>query len=233
MLAVAILGLIAMTIYRFVETTLFAVRVSSEHVRETGLMEAFTGYLRNQMQSLPAFRNGAISGEAHRFNNVPSDELRWIASPGSGLLTRNATGEWNVTLTIQRVKGSKEFELGFRRQDVEARSDASWLPLLPDVSGFEVRYFDTRAMAWMDKWTDIAVRPALVEVKLWRGGSPDAYDVILPLPVNTGMAPPGAPGTPGNPVIPGISGSIPTAPSAGVPRGYRPQLLRPPRRLTR
>jgi len=220
MLAVAILALIAVSIFRFVMATVTAVQVSSEQIRDTVLMEAFSHYLREQMQALPPGRQGAIIGEAHRFDGVSTDELRWVCGPGPGLFTRNASGEWFSTLTIQRAKLGKGYVLGLRRQDVDARTEPSWLPLLGGINAFEVRYFDPRAMAWMEKWTDNLVRPALVRIKLWRSVSPDPYEVVYPLPV-VPLQPPGAPppGAPGVPPIPGVPGALPGQPGAGVPGG--------------
>jgi len=187
MLAVAVLALVGVSIYRFVETTLTAVRLSTENDRTRGLATAFAGYLRNQTLSLPSAREGAISGEPHRFNNISSDELRWITRPGSGLLTRHATGEWTVTLTTKALEKG-EYELGFRRQDVEAKKEASWLPLFRGVRGFEVRYFDAGRKEWMEKWTDPQTRPSLIRVKLWRDPSSEAYEMVLPIPVKAQAA---------------------------------------------
>lgn len=182
MLAVAMLALVGVSIFRFVETTLTAVRVSTESEKERSLVTAFAGYLRIQMLALPSARGGAITGEAHRFNTVSSDELCWIARPGSGLLTRHATGEWTVTLTAKQLEGG-EYELGLRRQDVEGKRDTSWLPLFRGVRGFEVRFFDASRKEWMEKWTDPQTRPALIRVKLWRDPSPEAYEIVLPIPI--------------------------------------------------
>jgi len=181
MLAVAILALVGVSIYRFVETTLTTVRVSTETERERVLVTAFAGYLRTQMQALPSARAGAITGEPHRFNSVSSDELTWVARPGSGLLTRHATGEWTVTLTAKQVEGDK-YALGMRRQDVEKKREANWLPLFRGVRGFEVRFFDAGRKEWMEKWTDLQTRPTLIRVKLWRDPQPEAHDWVIPIP---------------------------------------------------
>ncbi len=181
MLAACVLALVGVSIYRFVETTLTAVRVSTESERERSLVTAFAGYLRTQMLALPSARAGAIAGEPHRFNSISSDELRWIARPSSGLLTRHATGEWTVTLTTKQLEGGA-CELGLRRQDVEGRRDANWLPLFPGVRGFEVRYFDGSRKEWMEKWTDPQTRPTLIRVKLWRDPMPEAHEWVLPIP---------------------------------------------------
>lgn len=181
MLAVAILALVGVSIYRFVETTLTTVRVSTETERERLLVTAFAGYLRTQMQALPSARPGAITGDPHQFNSVSSDELCWVARPGSGLLTRHATGEWTVTLTTKQLEGG-EYEMGMRRQDVERKRDANWLPLFRGVRGFEVRYFDPGRKEWMEKWTDLQTRPSLIRVKLWRDPLPEAHEWVLPIP---------------------------------------------------
>jgi len=181
MLAVCVIAMVGVSIYRFVETTLTAVRVSTASERERALVTAFFAYLRGQMLALPSAREGAITGEPHRFSNISSDELRWIARPGSGLLTRHATGEWTVTLTAKELEKG-EYELGLRRQDIEVKKDPGWLPLFRGVRGFEVRYYDEGRAEWMEKWTDTQNRPSLIRVKLWRDPSPEAYEVVLPIP---------------------------------------------------
>ena len=187
MLAICVFALVGMSIYRFVESTLTAVRFSTESERERALQTAFFGYLRGQMLALPSAHTGAVTGEPHRFNRISSDELRWITRPGSGLLTRHATGEWTVTLTTKELQGG-EYELGLRRQDIEVKKDPVWLPLFRGVRGFEVRYYDTGRAEWMEKWTDVMNRPALIRVKLWRDPSPEAYEVVLPIPAKAQTA---------------------------------------------
>ena len=187
MLAVCVIAMVGVSIYRFVETTLTAVRISTANARERALGTAFIDYLRGQMLALPSARTGAITGEPHRFDSVSSDELRWIARPGSGLLTRHATGEWTVTLTTKQLERG-EYELGLRRQDIEAKKEPGWLPLFRGVRGFEVRYYDPGLAEWVEKWTDVGSRPSLIRVKLWRDPSPEAYEVVLPIPAKAQVA---------------------------------------------
>ena len=186
-LAVLVLALVSLSLYRFVETTLTAVQVSTVIERERALTTAFAGYLRSQMLALPGARAGALMGEPHRFNNVSSDELRWICGPGSGLLTRHATGEWIVILTLKELQKG-EYELGVRRQDVEGKRDAAWLPLFRGVRGLEIRYYEPVRKEWLEKWADPQRRPTLVRLKLWRDPSPEAYEIVLPVPIMTQSA---------------------------------------------
>ena len=184
MLAVLVLALVSLGIYRFVETTLTAVQVSTASEQERALTSAFAGYLRGQMLALPGTRAGALMGDPHRFNDSPSDELRWITGPGSGLLTRHASGEWIVTMTLKELKNGEQ-ELGMRRQDIEGKRDAAWLPLFRGVRGLEIRYYQPGRKEWLEKWTDVQSRPTLVRVKLWRDPSPEAYEIVLHIPVMT------------------------------------------------
>ncbi len=186
MLAVGVLGLVGLGIYRFVEAMLTSVRVSTEAFREREELASLGRFLRMQLQDLPV-RLGAITGEPHQFEGIPADELRWIAAPGSGLFTRFGRGEYNVTLTTQRnEKGA--LELGLRRQELEAREAAVWLPLLSNVRGLEVRYYDPRSQEWMEKWTDLAIRPALVRLRLWHGEDPEAHEWVLGIPYASATA---------------------------------------------
>lgn len=181
MLAVGIIGLVGISIYRFVETTLIAAKTTTEQFRENAHIEGFSNYLRAQMEDLP-ITLGAITGEPHRFDNISSDELRWIARPGSGMLTRFGRGEYNVTLTTQPVAGGTGYEIGLRRQDTEAREESQWYPLFAGVAGFEVRYFDGRTQEWLEKWTDLTTRPNVVKIRLWLEGGAEPHELVLPIP---------------------------------------------------
>jgi len=80
MLAVAVLSVVVLSLYRMVETTITAVRLSSQQTQENFFMDSFIQYVREQLQSIPQARAGGLTGEAHKFNDTPADELRWVAS---------------------------------------------------------------------------------------------------------------------------------------------------------
>ncbi len=181
MLAVGVIGLVGISIYRFVETTLTAARTTTEQFRQSAHLEGFANYLRAQMQDLPVTL-GAITGEPHRFDHISSDELRWIARPGSGMLTRFGRGEYNVILTSQPVAGGTGYEIGLRRQDTEAREESQWYPLFSGVAGFEVRYYDGRTQEWVEKWTDLTARPSVIRVRLWMEGEAEPHEMVFPIP---------------------------------------------------
>lgn len=181
MLAIAVMGLVSISIYRFVDTTLEATQVSVVRFQEEGHLEGFSHFVRSQLSDLPVGL-AAIAGEPHRFNQISSDELRWLARPGSGLLTRFGVGEYYVTLTMQEKEGGGGQELGLRRQETTGNEKPSWYPLLGGVKEFEVRYFDGRTSEWVEKWTDVTVRPVIVSIKLWLEGEQEPYETMVTVP---------------------------------------------------
>ena len=44
--------------------------------------------------------------------------------------------------------------------------DKSWVPLMQNLRSMEIRYFDPRLNAWVDRWTDRGTLPHLVKVTL-------------------------------------------------------------------
>jgi len=171
-LAVAILGMMALVIYRFVATNLTVMRVSAEdsaaEARCSGLIDLVTA----QLQDLPS-GVGALSGEPFKFGDRPRDEITWICGNGPGLLTRYAPGEFIVSMRLRPASDkSDQMEIGFMRRPRDAaEGDAdgdTWVPLLEDVRSLQIRYFDPRLNAWVERWTDPGVLPKLVRLVIGR-----------------------------------------------------------------
>ncbi len=157
MLAVAILGMMALAIYRFVGANLIAVRLSSQLNESDARYEGLTSLLTEQLRDLPAGQ-GTLSGEPFKFENRSRDEMTWICSAGPGLLTRYASGDFAVTLRPRAMPKGNRLELGlFRESEDDANpvnENKAWIPLLSDLNSVEIRYFDPRLNAWVDRWTD-------------------------------------------------------------------------------
>jgi hypothetical protein len=153
--------------------------------------------LQEQIDNLPRYEQGAIYGEAHIFNDQPADEMTWICQAGSGLFTRFASGEYKVHLVIRPSKENpSQYDLGVERtpydktqlNDPNAAArlgqQMDWVPLIANVNGLEIRYFDQRLNAWVEKWTDPGSLPTMVRVRLWRNGEEETAgrETILQLP---------------------------------------------------
>lgn len=181
-LAAAILGLMSIAIYRFVQTNIGILRISSaetaEDARYTGLLDLLTA----QWQSLPT-GVGALAGDTYKFNNRPRDEIVWACSAGPGLLTRYAGGEYTVRMRLRPMKeGSDRLQLGCYRKprgDADGENEnETWVPLMDDVSGLRIRYFDTRLNAWVERWTDTGTLPRLIETIIERPARPNWRAIV-------------------------------------------------------
>ena len=183
-IAVVILATMALSIYRFVESNLVAIRVSSDAIAADARYDGLREVLTAQWQSL-APGKAALLGDAFKLNDRPRDEIKWICSAGPGLMTRYAAGDYVVSLRLQSEKNSDRFDLGFLRkpQNDSALTDVheSWIPLIENVTSLQIRYFDTRLNVWVERWTDTVTLPRLVKVSVGRGDSPVPWEVIVPL----------------------------------------------------
>jgi prepilin-type N-terminal cleavage/methylation domain-containing protein len=181
-LAAAILGLMSMAIFRFVQTNITVLRISAvesmEEARYSGLLELLT----TQWQDLPT-GVGALAGDTYKFNDRPRDEIMWVCGAGPGLLTRYAGGEYTVRMRLRPMKeGSDRLQLGcYRKPRDEAEGSnekETWVPLIDDVGGLHIRYFDTRLNAWVERWTDTGTLPRLIEVILERPNRPNWRAIV-------------------------------------------------------
>jgi len=183
-LATAILGLMSLAIFRFVQSNIIALRLSAtenmEEARYSGLLDLLTA----QWQNLPV-GVGALAGDTYKFNDRPRDEITWTCGAGPGLLTRYAAGEFRVRMRLRPMKeGSDRLQLGcYRKPLTEAEGNdekETWVPLIDDVNGLRIRYFDTRLNAWVERWTDTGMLPQLIELILERRNRP-AWRAVVAL----------------------------------------------------
>jgi type II secretion system protein J len=183
MLAVMIMALIGVAIYRFVLTDLEAIHISTEDTARKGEVQALVAVLGEEFCNLPSSQQNAFSGEAHKFNQKASDQVEWLTQAGNGLFTQAAQGQWKVTLILRPQDKSNTYTLGLLRQTLDANSKQDhWLPLLMNVDAIEIRYFDPRLNAWLEKWSDAQSIPSLVRVRIWRTDQTVPYEAVIELP---------------------------------------------------
>lgn len=184
-LAVLILSMMSLAIYRFVQSNMTALRISAEVNSVDARYSGFESLLATQWQSLPA-GVGALVGEPFKLNERPRDEITWVTSAGPGLLTRYAVGEYRVSMRLRPVaKESDKMEIGIARtpktDETNAAEQETWIPLLPNVQSLQIRYFDPRLNTWVERWTDTVTLPRLVKVAIARTDSPAPWEAIIAL----------------------------------------------------
>ena len=183
-MAVAILATMAMAIYRFVQSNLIAIRLSSDSVAADARYDGLREILAEQWQGLPPGK-GALLGDAFKLSDRERDEVRWVCSAGPGLMTRYASGDYIVSLKVQSRKEGNGFDLGFLRKPKNDSSltdaNETWVSLIDDVRALKIRYFDSRLNVWVEKWTDAGTLPRLVKVTIDRSDAAAPWEAIIPL----------------------------------------------------
>src|ERR1700722_1820195 len=184
-LAVAILAMMSLAIYRFVQTNLLAIRASSDASAADARYGGLRDLLNTQWQAL-APGKGALLGDPFKFNDKSRDEIRWICGYGPGLLTRYASADFMVTLRLQRHSDkSDQLDLGFLRKPKEdsdiVTENVTWIPLIENIQSMQIRYFDPRINSWVDRWSDAVTLPRLVKLVIGRPDSTVPWEAIIPL----------------------------------------------------
>ena len=109
-------------------------------------------------------------------------------------MTTAASGEYRVKLRIQPItKDSNKYEIGYWRRPALLETsgglvaggsdkDATWVPLLQNVTGLTIRYWDARLGQVLDSWRDQAARPSFVILSILREGEESPYEAVLNVP---------------------------------------------------
>jgi len=181
-LAAAIMGLLTMAVFRFVQTNIAVVQISAKESADEARYTGLLGLLTTQWQSLPT-GVGALTGDTYKFSDRQRDEITWVCGAGPGLLTRYAAGEFTARMRLRPLKeGGDKLQLGIYRkprEDAEGSNEGeTWVPLLDDVNGIRIHYFDARLNAWVERWTDTGTLPKLIELVLERPNRPNWRAVV-------------------------------------------------------
>jgi len=181
MLAVAILGLMSLAIFRFVQSNVFAMQLTSETAAADAQYDGLHDLLTAQWQSLSPLHANMI-GEPFRFGDRERDEIKWSCSAGPALMTRYAAGDFYVTLRLrpESEKGD-QLDLGFtRRPQKGSDADETWVPLIKNVTSLEISYFDPGANNWLPRWPGGRV-PSLIKLTVGRTDSAVPWETIVAL----------------------------------------------------
>ena len=185
MLAVAILGMMALAIFRFVQTNITALRFSTETAAADAQYDGLRDLLTTQWQSLSPLR-AKMFGEPFKQNDRERDEIRWNCGAGPGLLTRYAPGELTAVLRLQPASDGDRLDLGILRKTQEDSDDIgekheSWVPLIKNVGSLEISYFDPNANDWLPRWPGGNRLPSLVKVTVGRPDAANPWEAVIPL----------------------------------------------------
>ena len=256
MLAVAIFGLVSITLYRFVDTTLRAAMFSEKSGQEDDALAGLRRLVAAQLAAIPINSNGALIGMTVEHNGVRRDAMQMVCPAGNAVLSPDALGEYQVTLDLEeKPRGSGHSALYLEREpwtdnetgdepadDKKAASarPADALKLMDGVQALEIAYFDARLNGWVDNWADPQALPNLVRLRLTTVNRTQPYEIVLRVPgggltrvdslpgvpVIANLPPGAAPATNANGQPAAPPSYVPGAPPSYVPQP--PPNIRPP-----
>jgi prepilin-type N-terminal cleavage/methylation domain-containing protein len=185
MLAVGILGLMSLAIFRFVQSTMTALRLSSDTAAADAQYDGLRDLLTTEWQSLSPQR-ARLTGEPFKVNDRERDVIGWFGSAGPGLLTRYAPGEFKVVLRLQPEKEkSDRLDLGLLRKpkDDTGEGHETWVPLIKNVSSLQISYFNPKfgTNPWVDRWPGGTTPPSLIKITVGRNDAAVPWEAIIPL----------------------------------------------------
>ncbi len=184
MIAVLIIALLGIALNRFVAANLIALKASRDASDERRAMVGLENILKTAMLELPLTGQNRIAGVPHKFGTFSSDTLEWGCDPGVSLLTTAASGEYRVVFQVKPVeKSSSVLELGLLRRPADGtQKDETWMPLMSNVAGLEIRYFHPQLNAKVDRWNDPALVPSLIFVSIYRTADEPPFETVLTVP---------------------------------------------------
>lgn len=185
MLAVGILAMMSLAIYRFAQTNVTSMRLSAAADAIDSQYEGLRELLKVDLAVL-APGSGALLGDALKVGDRDRDEITWIAGAGPGVVTRYAAGDYKVSLRLRSLgEKSNQLDLGLLRKPKNdtavSNAHETWVRLIENVKSLQVRYFDSRLNVWVPRWTDTATLPRLVKFTIGRSDATTPLEIIIPL----------------------------------------------------
>lgn len=206
-MAVAILSIVAASIYQFTDVSL----ASAAFYTKTSDQEAIRAGLRRlveaELAEIPAGVPGALFGLRSRGRDGQRDSLQLVCGPGNGVLSADAHGNYEVLLEVREwPRKSGKFSLGIERRPHEDDEDdddedednpaataaaslhphlnlpADWVPLVEGVRNLEINYFDGRLNGWVEKWVDLTILPNLVRIRFADENGQQPFEFVALVP---------------------------------------------------
>jgi prepilin-type N-terminal cleavage/methylation domain-containing protein len=194
LLAVMILGMTAVGIFKFVQANLQAIRFSVLDTNEQVSVDRFVALLQEEMYSIPVRGQATLLGEALKTGGQDFDTMEWRSRGGPGLMTTAAKGEYKVQVMMRPLeRGSSKNEIGFKRRPAlldtatgliagGSEKDATWVPLLQNVIGLRIRYWNPQLSQLQDSWREQQLRPPFMVVSILMEGETIPYEAVLTVP---------------------------------------------------
>ena len=166
LLAVAVLSISVVMIFRIIQTTLKATADITFLQTQQRKVDGISQLLRRNFESMPqtcTFQTRSVNGSLELIFRSAPFNFSWVTSQanfGTVVIARRALPNGRLALTVLQESGDALNSY----VDGSNEKKGEWFPLVDDAEQLSWRFFDGQAQKWTSDWPNPATKPSLVEL---------------------------------------------------------------------
>jgi type II secretory pathway component PulJ len=166
LLAVAVLSISVVMIFRIIQTTLKATADITFLQTQQRKVDGISQLLRRNFESMPqtcTFQTRSVNGSLELIFRSAPFNFSWVTSKanfGTVVIARRPLPNGRLALTVLQESGDALNSY----VDGSNEKKGEWFPLVDDAEQLSWRFFDGQAEKWTSDWPNPANKPSLVEL---------------------------------------------------------------------
>ena len=166
LLAVAVLSISVVMIFRIIQTTLKATADITFLQTQQRKVDGISQLLRRNFESMPqtcTFQTRSVNGSLELIFRSAPFNFSWVTSKanfGTVVIARRSLPNGRLALSVLQESGDALNSY----VDGSNEKKGEWFPLVDDVEQLSWRFFDGQAEKWTSDWPNPATKPSLVEL---------------------------------------------------------------------
>ena len=166
LLAVAVLSISVVMIFRIIQTTLKATADITFLQTQQRKVDGISQLLRRNFESMPqscTFQTRSVNGSLELIFRSAPFNFSWVTSKanfGTVVIARRPLPNGRLALTVLQESGDALNSY----VDGSNEKKGEWFPLVDDAEQLSWRFFDGQAEKWTSDWPNPSTKPSLVEL---------------------------------------------------------------------
>jgi hypothetical protein len=166
LLAVAVLSISVVMIFRIIQTTLKATADITFLQTQQRKVDGISQLLRRNFESMPqscTFQTRSVNGSLELIFRSAPFNFSWVTSKanfGNVVIASRSLPNGRLALTVLQESGDALNSY----VDGSNEKKGDWFPLVDDAEQLSWRFFDGQAEKWTSDWPNAATKPSLVEL---------------------------------------------------------------------
>ena len=166
LLAVAVLSISVVMIFRIIQTTLKATADITFLQTQQRKVDGISQLLRRNFESMPqtcTFPTRSVNGSLELIFRSAPFSFSWVTSKanfGNVVIASRSLPNGRLALTVLQESGDALNSY----VDGSNEKKGEWFPLVDDAEQLSWRFFDGQAEKWTSDWPNPSTKPSLVEL---------------------------------------------------------------------